>query len=188
MTNEELFKNGDFEELYKQNIKLIYHIAHKYSKQIEFEECVSIANLAFAKSLKHYNLAKKIKFSSYLYSAVKNEFLLYLEKDKRKIDTLSLDFKYECRNGEYKKLEDLLEDNFNLEEEISSSSIISKFYETINKLPENQKIVELGRINGLSYKELQAELDCSKQWVFQLHKRASRKIKYALRKEMKVAY
>ena len=185
MTNEELFENNKFEELYKQNVNLIYHIAHKYPK-IEFEEGVSIGNLAFAKSLKHYSLSKKVKFVSYLYSAIKNEFLLYLEKDKRKVDTLSLDFQYECRDGEYKKLEDLLEDKFNLEEEVSASSIISKFYETINKLPENQKVVELGRLNGMSYKELETKLDCSHQWIFQLHKAANRKIKFALRKEMKV--
>lgn len=163
MTNEELFKIGEYEELYRQNIKFIYHEAHKYSNQIEFDECVSIANLAFAKTLRFYDPIKNVKFVSYLGTAIKNEFLIYLDKNKKRFNILSLDYKYEDARGILKSLEDLITSDFDLEKEANKSAIIQKLYLTINRLPEKQRKVTLGRLQGFSYKELGADLNCSKR-------------------------
>lgn len=183
MTNEELFKNGKYEELYKQNVLFIYKQISKY-KSIELDERVSLANLAFAKVLKFYNLSKGTKFVSYLGNAIRNEIWHYIDKTN-KINELSLEYEYPQRRGEPKRLEDLIASDFDLDSKINDSILIQKLYETINKLPENQKKVVLSRLNGLSYREISANMHYSHQWLCILSNKANRKIKYALRKEMR---
>lgn len=185
MTNEELFKNGDFEELYKQNIKFIYKQIKPY-RNIELDERISLANLAFAKALKFYDVTKGIKFISYFGNAIRNEMWHYISKNKSNYELFSLDYEYQQRNGEAKKLEDLIESNFDLDDKINGSILVQKLYETINKLPDNQKEVTLSRLNGLTYKEIEANMHYSHQWLCVLRNKANKKIKYALKKEMKV--
>ena len=184
MTNEELFKIGDFEELYKQNLAFIYKQISPY-RHVEFDERVSLANLAFAKVLKSYDISKGIKFVSYLGGTIKHEIWHYINKNS-KFNELSLEYEYLQRGGENKKLEDLLESDFDLDDKVNGSILVQKLHEVISKLPDNQKEVTLSRLNGLTYKEIEANMHYSHQWLCTLRNKANKKIKFALRKEMKV--
>lgn len=187
MTNEELFRNGKFEELYKQNLAFIYKQISKY-KGIELDERISLANLAFAKVLKFYKVEKGVKFISYFGNAIRNEIWHYIDRNKKFDGLLSLDYEYQQRNGEIKKMEDLIESSFDLDDKVSNSLIIRKLHEVISKLPKDQKEVTLSRLNGLTYKEIEANMHYSHQWLCILRNKANRKMKYALKKEMREVF
>ena len=70
-------------EIIKKYEKLMYLMIkdYKYDKK----EGYSLYMLSLAKAIKTYDKTKKISFCTYLYTILKNEFLMDIRKKKRKM-------------------------------------------------------------------------------------------------------
>lgn len=68
--------------IYEENERIIYRLAHQFAHDPDqFEEYVSIGNLAYCRAVKYYD--GRVKFSTFLYRVVLNSFI----EEKRKQET-----------------------------------------------------------------------------------------------------
>ncbi|MDF2503128.1 sigma-70 family RNA polymerase sigma factor [Clostridium sp.] len=137
-------KNGDksaFQELLSKYNLYIYKYLLKISKDsflaedLKQEVLIKIIN-----NIKKFDIAGKGKFSSYIITISKNCYLDYLKKHKQ--------FMYEVS----------IEDNIigeRIEDTIINNIYLREVVRSLNKLPENQKIViSMKYLQGFTIKEI----------------------------------
>lgn len=70
--------------LIEHNIRLVAHIAKKYtSKPEELEKYISIGSIGLLKAVSSYTPEKKTKLSTYAARCIENEILMHLRKTKK---------------------------------------------------------------------------------------------------------
>lgn len=90
----ELLKSGDSEArriLIEHNLRLVAHIAKKYSTENNSEDFISIGTIGLIKGIDTYNFEKCSKLSSYISRCIENEVRMVLRKDKKHISDISID-------------------------------------------------------------------------------------------------
>lgn len=149
MTNEQ-------EQLVLDNINLANNIAWKYSKilykQMEFEEIQAIAYLGLVKSAKTFDKDKNFTFSTYSYTVMKNEILTALKELNKSpnIFIISLDSEIDNNLSFY----DVIDDNYNVQNQIENKLLKEDFYRNINKLSEIEKSIITYYINGYTMQQI----------------------------------
>ena len=181
MTNEELFKKGMFNELYKQNTGFIYKLSYKF-RNIPKDEVISAANLGFTKALKTYSLDKDIKFLTYVSRCMVNEILMQARQVKKADKDISLEGSLRIdKEGNELTLEDVLQDKCNIEADFMDKVDTENLRAAINKLPEKHKIVIKDYLQGISQIETSKKLNVSQSYVSRLRIIAIHRLKGLMR-------
>ena len=69
-------------KLVKENIKLVYSIAHKFNgRGIELEDLVQIGSIGLVKAIKKFDLSYDVKFSTYAVPMIMGEIKRFLRDD-----------------------------------------------------------------------------------------------------------
>lgn len=77
--------------LIERNLRLAALVAHKFSNtDIGYEELFSIASIGLLNAANSFNPDKNIKFDTYATRCAENEVLKVLRRDKKRINTISL--------------------------------------------------------------------------------------------------
>lgn len=90
------FAEGDMgarEELIERNMRLVAHIARKYTVSTttwETDDLISVGAVGLIKGIDTYNMEKKAKLSTYLARCIENEILMLLRADKKTRQDVSL--------------------------------------------------------------------------------------------------
>lgn len=80
------YKNGDRaarDELINHNMRLIVHIAKKYSAGADVEELVSVGAIGLIKAVENYTAGRGTHLATYAAKCIENEILMSLRKNKK---------------------------------------------------------------------------------------------------------
>lgn len=69
--------------LIERNLRLVAHIAKKYSDERNAEDLISIGTIGLIKAINTFRVSKKKKLSSYAARCIENEVLMYLRSLRR---------------------------------------------------------------------------------------------------------
>ena len=80
------------EKLIEPNLRLVVFLAKKYeSTNIDLEDLVSIGSIGLIKAINTFSLDKNIKLATYASRCIDNEILMYLRKNKKIKQEVSID-------------------------------------------------------------------------------------------------
>lgn len=137
-------KNGDkaaMDKAFEQYGDLVYHLAHKFSKGKQgsnFDDLVSVGNIALLKSIDGYDPAKA-KFVTYAWRAIQQDMMRHLHKGRK--------FNQVPEDDEGKQLEvEGTEDS--PDAGMTKTQQLSKLQEALNTLNERDKEVVTRHIMG----------------------------------------
>lgn len=174
--------------LIERNLRLVAYIARKFENTgIGIEDLISIGTIGLIKAVNTFDPQKKIKLATYASRCIENEILMYLRRNSRIKQEVSLD---EPLNTDWDGNELLLSDVLGtdddmvyrvIEEDVERQLLLS----ALNRLPgREQHIMKLrfGLEGGKSrtQKEVADALGISQSYISRLEKR----ILHRLRKEM----
>lgn len=176
MSNEELFKKGLIEELYQQNIGFFHYISNKFNNTgIEYDERISLCNIAFVKTIKTYN--GSTLFATYYYKIAVNEILMCYRKNK-KIKEISYEVKID--NGEFLNLTEIVPDKTDIEKEyIEREQEIrncKKIIEHIDKLKVRERQIIKMYIEGYKQSDIGESVGLSQAYIAREIKKISKKL------------
>ena len=131
----------DEEKLIVENINLAYDVAWKYTKKLKgligFEDLISIANLGLVKAANTYD-SKLGRFSTYVYRVMINEINKELKQVNKHKEILS--YNKICQLTDNNSYEEVLSDNFNLEELVILKDLSIDLYKYIDKIEKSNKL------------------------------------------------
>ena len=186
------FKAGDLKAkniLIERNLRLVVHIAKKFSSIKDVEDLISVGTIGLIKGIESFDYVKGTKLATYAARCIENEILMYLRKNNKKKIEVSFD---EPLNIDVDGNELLLSDVLGtendeiykiIEEEIDKDLLVM----ALDRLSDREKqIMELRfglttRGEERTQKEVATMLGISQSYISRLEK----KIISRLKKEMK---
>ena len=138
-------KNGDDlakEKLVLHNLRLVMVVLKKYiGFNISFDELFSVGNLGLIKALNTYDINRNIEFSTYAIKCINNEFLVYLNREKKNLNNISFDDNLKTfKDGNYITYRNILKSDINIILDYEDKIIYDIICEIINLLPERKRI------------------------------------------------
>lgn len=133
------------EEALKQFEKLIW----KFVREIhgyDYEELYQVSAIGFIKAFRSYN--GSVNFSTYLGTVIRNELYMYIRRNKRHQDLLSLDATFDDK--ESMTYGDFVADKTNYEDLVIEKFQNEELQQCISKLNEREKLL----INQYMYKHM----------------------------------
>ncbi len=165
MTNEEMFE---------KNIKIAYKIANRYRINYlsEYEDIKQIALLALWKAVLTFNNTNA--FSTYAYVVISNEINLYLRRNKKTEQEISINTS--INDGEL-TIEDILQSADNIEKLLEDISFADKirYLSAIQFTDKEKKVLILSK-RGYKQQEIAKRLHISQTQVSRIQKRLKDKI------------
>lgn len=82
----EMFENGNIEAkniLIEKNLRLVAHIAKKYSNNNNLDDLISIGTIGLIKGINSFNSSKGVKLSTYVSRCIDNEILMHFRATKK---------------------------------------------------------------------------------------------------------
>lgn len=173
------------EKLIEHNLRLVVFLAKKYENTgIDLEDLVSIGNIGLIKGINTFSSNKNIKLATYASRCIDNEILMYLRKNKKTKNEVSIDQALSL-DGEGNELH--LEDIIGTEKDLISNNIEEKddkkiiIKEILDLKPRDKEIMLL-RYGLLGYdeytqKEVAEKLGISQSYISRIEKKVIKKIR-----------
>lgn len=164
ITNEQLYLEGRYDELFERNTDFIWHMYKKYPNiYIEREEFFSLSGLAFTMVLKDFD-PSKAKFISIWGIAIHRRILNYLKSYKRKekygIEMVSLD-----NDSNDIPFHEIVLDHRNSIDEYLDSQDKEIIQDCIQKLTKKQQQVYELYLQGYTQQAIADKLNVTRQAV-----------------------
>ena len=191
----ERYEKGDTEArkiLIEHNMRLVAHIAKKYSMSIasaEYDDVISMGTVGLIKAVDSFKSERKIKLGTYAARCIENEILMYMRSSKKfggdvfLQDTVGRDF-----DGNEITIMDIVKtDSDSVADDVELKINIEKMFETIEKVLDEreQKIICMRyAINGEEERTQQEIADMfkiSRSYVSRIEKKALNKIRAEMR-------
>ena len=181
-------KKGDTkarDKLIEHNLRLVVFLAKKYENTgYDIEDLVSIGSIGLIKGINTYKIDKNIKLATYASRCISNEILMFIRKNKRRKNEISLEdtLNYDAEGNELKR-----EDILGTEEDIVDKQFENTFdkrilSKEITKLPDRDKkimIMRYGLNNTKEYtqKEVAELLGISQSYISRIEKKVIKKLR-----------
>ena len=182
------YKEGDEharEVLIEHNLRLVAHIAKKYSGSFrDSEDIISIGTIGLIKGISSFNPDKGTRLATYAARCVDNEILMLMRSQKKTQGDVSLNETIGTdKEGNTIMLIDVIKnEESDIFDEINSGIQIKKLYDNIkNELDSREKTVIVLRY-GLNdgkcrtQKEIAKMLNISRSYVSRIEKKAIEKL------------
>ena len=181
-------RQGDLaarDKLIEHNLRLVVFLAKKYeSTGYDMEDLISIGSIGLIKGIETYKIDKNIKFATYASRCIANEILMYIRKNKKRKQEISLEDSLNYDNeGNELHLEDVLGTDIDLvSDEFEKSQERKLIAQEINKLQGRERqimILRYGLNNTDSYtqKEVADMLGISQSYISRIEKKVIKNIK-----------
>ena len=190
----ERYANGDMKArdvLIERNLRLVAHIAKKYSEENNSEDIISIGTIGLIKGINTFSPDKNKKLSSYVSRCIENEVLMYLRstrKQKAEVyidDTLGTD-----TDGNAMTLADILpSDEPDIADIISSSLDAKELYSAMaSELSPTEHAIMvrrcgLGGKKRLTQQQIADALGISRSYVSRIEKKCLIKLSQKLKSD-----
>ena len=143
--------------LIEHNLRLVVFLAKKYENTgVDLEDLVSIGSIGLIKAINTYNLDKKIKLATYASRCIDNEILMFLRKNKKRRNELSLEdsLSFDSEGNEL-HLEDVLGTDSNVvTKNLEDENDKNFLYREINKLSKRDKDIMILRYGLNNHQEM----------------------------------
>ncbi|MBR1680122.1 MAG: RNA polymerase sporulation sigma factor SigK [Bacilli bacterium] len=171
--------------LIEHNLRLVVFLAKKYeSTGYDMEDLISIGSIGLIKGIETYKMDKNIKFATYASRCIANEILMYIRKNKKRKQEISLEDSLNYDNeGNELHLEDVLGTDSDLvSDEFEKSQERKYIAREINKLQGRERqimILRYGLNNTESYtqKEVADMLGISQSYISRIEKKVIKNIR-----------
>lgn len=180
------------EVLIKRNMRLVAHIAKKYSNSSDDQDdLISIGTIGLIKAIETYNIEKGTRLATYASKCIENEILMNIRTNKKNKVQVSLQDPIGMdKEGNEISLIDILGTDIDyILDQVELKFQISKLYEQLDKiLTKREKEIVLLRygLTTCGYKtqrEIAERLKISRSYVSRIEKRALKKLQKELKSE-----
>lgn len=177
--------------LIERNLRLVAHIAKKYSDERNSEDLISIGTIGLIKGINTFNANKSIKLSSYISRCIENEILMHLRSTKRLNNEVSIEESVGSdKDGNTMTLSDTLSaDEDDISEIIGLKLESNRLYRAMKKVlsPTELKIMSwrygLDNTPKRTQKEIAHALGISRSYVSRIEKRCLKKLLDEMKKD-----
>lgn len=177
-----LYSQGDEQAkniLIEHNLRLVAHIAKKYSDDRNAEDLISIGTIGLIKGIKTFDAQKNKKLSSYVSRCIENEVLMYLRSTKKQRNEVYIDDRIGTdRDGNSMTLADILPNNEpDIADTVSDSIESRKLYGAMKAVltPMEYSIIVkrygLGGTRRLTQQQIADSLGISRSYVSRIEKK-----------------
>lgn len=173
--------------LIEHNLRLVVYIARKFDNTgVGVEDLISIGTIGLIKAINTFNPVKNIKLATYASRCIENEILMYLRRNSRTRQEVSLD---EPLNVDWDGNELLLSDILGTDEDVIYRDIENEaerkvLLGAVSKLSDREKMIVnlrfgLGTREGqeMTQKEVASLLGISQSYISRLEKKIMRQLK-----------
>ena len=185
-------KEGDIDarnKLIEHNLRLVVFLAKKFEgTSYDLEDLVSIGTIGLIKGINTYKIDKNIKLATYASRCISNEILMFLRKNKKLQNEISLEDTLNYDNeGNALSLEDILGTDIDVvDKEYQSINDKELLEQEISKLPSRDKeimIMRYGLYNTKDYtqKEVADKLNISQSYISRIEKKVIKRIQSLLK-------
>lgn len=184
----ERFKQGDNsarEVLIEHNLRLVAHIAKKYSGSVrDGEDIISIGTIGLIKGISSFDPSKGTRLATYAARCVENEILMLMRSHKKTQGDVSLNETIGTdKEGNQIMLIDVMKnDSIDIFDEINLGIQVKQLYKNLkNELDDRERkviIMRYGLVDGKCYtqKEIAKLLKISRSYVSRIEKKAVEKL------------
>ncbi len=188
----EKMKNGDEEakaKLIEHNLRLVAHIAKKYSGTIrDSEDLISLGTIGLIKGINSFDSSKGTRLVTYAARCIENEILMLMRSNKKSQGDVSLNDPIGCdKEGNQILLMDIIgTDEEDVIKEIDRKAQIKKLYHNIATRLDNREreIIKmrygLNDGNEMTQFEIAEIMGISRSYVSRIEKKAIEKLKYGI--------
>lgn len=173
--------------LIEHNLRLVVYIAKKFDNTgVGVEDLISIGTIGLIKSINTFNPERNIKLATYASRCIENEILMYLRRNSRHKQEVSLD---EPLNVDWDGNELLLSDILGTDEDVIYRNIENEVERklllgAVSKLSDRERMIinlrfGLGNREGreMTQKEVATLLGISQSYISRLEKKIMRQLK-----------
>ena len=173
--------------LIEHNLRLVVYIAKKFDNTgVGVEDLISIGTIGLIKAINTFKSDKNIKLATYASRCIENEILMYLRRNSRVRQEVSLD---EPLNVDWDGNELLLSDILGTDEDVIYRDLESEaerkvLFHAISKLSKRERAIinlrfGLDREDGkeMTQKEVADLLGISQSYISRLEKKIMRQLK-----------
>lgn len=189
----EALRNGDLtarDKLIRHNLRLVAHIVKKYySGNLEQDDLISIGTIGLIKAVSSFDSTKGARFATYAARCIENEVLMQFRAGRKTQKNISIQESIDCdKDGNNLTLNDVVADNFFLDEDYEGKEEREKLYKLVNNLSgrERQIIIMRYGLSGaksLTQQEVADILRISRSYVSRIEKKALETLKYEFDKK-----
>lgn len=185
------YKSGDLTAkniLIERNLRLVVHIAKKFSSIKEVEDLISVGTIGLIKGIESFDYTKGTKLATYASRCIENEILMLIRNNKKNRNEVFLQEPIGIdKEGNEISLIDILNSGEDtildiVEQKLSINKMYSKFNDILNE--KEQIIIKLryGLIDGKikTQKEIAKKLNISRSYVSRIEKKALNKLNRGL--------
>jgi RNA polymerase sporulation-specific sigma factor len=179
-------------ELTKHNLRLVVYIAKKFENTgVNLEDLISIGVIGLIKAINTFRQDKNIKLATYASRCIENEILMYLRRNLRTKNEISMNetLNMDCEGKELLILDILSTQDNNILSKIEDEMDRKLLSYAINKLSDrDKKIIQLryGLIENFGEERTQKEvadlLGISQSYISRLEKRIITRLKKEIRR------
>ena len=177
------YKNGDNkakEKLISHNLRLVVHVAKKYSGTAESDDLISVGSIGLIKAVNTYEFDKNTQFSTYAARCIENEILMLLRINKKHIPVMSLNESLgKDKEGNDVAIQDIIPDeNENVVERVENSVLTEKLLKIIEKSLSHREYQIMCMRYGLNntpiytQREIAKKLNISRSYISRLEKKS----------------
>ncbi len=174
--------------LIERNLRLVAHIAKKYSDENTLNDFISIGTIGLIKGIDTFDFESKNRLSPYVSRCIENEILMTLRKNKRRQIEVSIDDAVGFdKEGNTLSLADILPaETPDIADEICTGMEISKLKKAIETVLTPNEIMIMCKRYGLggsekfTQQEIANELGISRSYVSRIEKKCLKKLGEAL--------
>ena len=178
------------EILVKHNLRLVAHIAKKYSNYGDNDELISIGSIGLIKAIESFKPDKGTQLATYASRCIENEILMTMRTSKKHRSNVSLNEPIGVdKDGNELVIMDMLCDDCSVIEDVENSIMMEKLLR-ITKAVLDEREYEiirlrygLGGCGALTQREVEKKFDISRSYVSRIEKKALEKIKRSVNKE-----
>lgn len=176
------------EILIRHNLRLVAHIAKKYSNYPDSDELISIGSIGLIKAIRTYKTGHGTQLATYAAKCIENEILMTLRVNKKYKGNVSLsDPVGTDRDGNELTFLDLLcEEEDSVIADVENSMLIEKVMEIVKGCLDGREyeIIKmrygLNNTPALTQREVAEKFDISRSYISRIEKKALNKIKAAI--------
>lgn len=182
--------NDAKEILVKHNLRLVAHIAKKYSNYGDNDELISIGSIGLIKAIESFKSDKGTSLATYASRCIENEILMTMRTTKKHRSNVSLNEPIGVdKDGNELVIMDMLESDQNVIEDVENSIMMEKLTQ-ITKAALDEREYEIIKMRyglencaALTQREVAKTFDISRSYVSRIEKKAIEKIKKSVNKD-----
>lgn len=178
------------EILVKHNLRLVAHIAKKYSNYGDNDELISIGSIGLIKAIDSFRPDKSTTLATYASRCIENEILMTMRTSKKHRSNVSLNEPIGVdKDGNELVIMDMLCDERSLIDDVENDMMVEKLLK-LTKEVLNEREFEIVRMRyglggcpALTQREVAKKFDISRSYVSRIEKKALEKIRQCVDKQ-----